>query len=66
MCTLARTGQNVAPRFGDFEAQRHWMELTLNLPIADWYRKTADNDLDYWGLDYPPLTAYLSLVHAYL
>uniref|UniRef100_A0A7S1ZDU1 Alpha-1,3-glucosyltransferase n=1 Tax=Ditylum brightwellii TaxID=49249 RepID=A0A7S1ZDU1_9STRA len=43
---------------GDYEAQRHWMELTLHLPIGDWYRY----DLQYWGLDYPPLTAY----HSYL
>jgi alpha-1,3-glucosyltransferase len=43
---------------GDFEAQRHWMELTLQLPIGDWYYY----DLQYWGLDYPPLTAYVSYV----
>lgn len=41
---------------GDFEAQRHWMELTTNLPISQWYFY----DLEYWGLDYPPLTAYHS------
>ena len=41
---------------GDFEAQRHWMELTLHLPIHQWYYY----DLEYWGLDYPPLTAYVS------
>jgi alpha-1,3-glucosyltransferase len=41
---------------GDFEAQRHWMELTWHLPIGQWYYY----DLQYWGLDYPPLTAYLS------
>jgi alpha-1,3-glucosyltransferase len=46
--------------FGDFEAQRHWLEITHNLPVADWYRATTDNDLLYWGLDYPPLTAYHS------
>jgi hypothetical protein len=22
--------------YGDFEAQRHWMELTVNLPISQW------------------------------
>jgi alpha-1,3-glucosyltransferase len=43
---------------GDFEAQRHWMELTVHVPIGDWYWY----DLDYWGLDYPPLTAYVSYV----
>jgi len=36
------------------------MELTINLPARDWYRNTTDNDLLYWGLDYPPLTAYHS------
>ena len=41
---------------GDFEAQRHWMELTIHLPIGDWYW----HDTGYWGLDYPPLTAYVS------
>ena len=42
--------------FGDYEAQRHWMELTIHLPTREWYRY----DLQYWGLDYPPLTAYVS------
>jgi alpha-1,3-glucosyltransferase len=41
---------------GDYEAQRHWMELTYHLPIYQWYYY----DLNYWGLDYPPLTAYVS------
>ena len=31
---------------GDFEAQRHWMELTIHVPINDWYWY----DLEYWGL----------------
>ncbi|EEF45622.1 dolichyl glycosyltransferase, putative [Ricinus communis] len=51
------------PKFGDYEAQRHWMEITLNLPPKDWYRNSTVNDLTYWGLDYPPLTAYQSYVH---
>ncbi|PAN49853.1 hypothetical protein PAHAL_9G479200 [Panicum hallii] len=57
------SGQGAAPKFGDYEAQRHWMELTLHLPPTDWYRNTSDNDLAYWGLDYPPLSAYQSLLH---
>lgn len=56
------SGQNTPPMFGDFEAQRHWQEIVVNLPIADWYRNTTDNDLMYWGLDYPPLTAYHTYV----
>ncbi|XP_061369046.1 probable dolichyl pyrophosphate Man9GlcNAc2 alpha-1,3-glucosyltransferase [Gastrolobium bilobum] len=51
------------PKFGDYEAQRHWMEITLNLPIQEWYRNSTSNDLRYWGLDYPPLTAYQSFIH---
>ncbi len=41
---------------GDFEAQRHWIEITTHLPMSSWYFY----DLPYWGLDYPPLTAYHS------
>ncbi len=44
--------------FGDYEAQRHWMEITTHLPISQWYF----HDLEWWGLDYPPLTAYHSWV----
>ena len=43
---------------GDYEAQRHWMEITSQLPISQWYFY----DLQYWGLDYPPLTAYHSFL----
>jgi len=32
------------------------MELTINLPVSHWYF----HDLEWWGLDYPPLTAYHS------
>ena len=49
-------GQNTPPMFGDYEAQRHWMEITIHLPFQQWYKY----DLQYWGLDYPPLTAYVS------
>ena len=52
------SGQGIPPMYGDYEAQRHWMELTVNLPLSDWY----SYDLSYWGLDYPPLTAYVSLL----
>ncbi|KAH8675471.1 glucosyltransferase [Xylariales sp. PMI_506] len=50
------SGFQKPPKFGDFEAQRHWMEITTHLPISQWYF----HDLDWWGLDYPPLTAYHS------
>lgn len=52
------SGENKPPLFGDYEAQRHWMEVTTNLAVHEWYYNTTDNDLLYWGLDYPPLTAY--------
>lgn len=52
------SGASKPPLFGDYEAQRHWMEITTNLPIQQWYYNTTHNDLLYWGLDYPPLTAY--------
>lgn len=55
------SGQGIPPMFGDFEAQRHWLEITLSLPVGEWYKHTSNNDLQYWGLDYPPLTAYVSL-----
>ncbi|WOK93716.1 putative dolichyl pyrophosphate Man9GlcNAc2 alpha-1,3-glucosyltransferase [Canna indica] len=60
------SGQGTPPMYGDYEAQRHWMEITLHTPTAEWYRNTTANDLSYWGLDYPPLTAYQSLAHALL
>jgi hypothetical protein len=56
----AYSGMGKPPMFGDYEAQRHWMEITVNLPISEWYHNTTQNDLQYWGLDYPPLTAYVS------
>lgn len=53
----SHSGKGFPPLFGDFEAQRHWMELTVALPSSQWY----SYDLKYWGLDYPPLTA----LHSY-
>ncbi|KAI1105487.1 glycosyltransferase family 57 protein [Jackrogersella minutella] len=50
------SGFRKPPMFGDYEAQRHWMEITTHLPISQWYF----HDLQWWGLDYPPLTAYHS------
>lgn len=70
-------GANTPPLRGDFEAQRHWLSLTssslgssllyspvsaasspISVPPTSWYF----HDLSYWGLDYPPLTAYHSLI----
>lgn len=57
------SGAGNPPKYGDFEAQRHWMEITLNLPVKEWYRNSTSNNISYWGLDYPPLTAYQSYFH---
>lgn len=56
------SGHAAPPMYGDYEAHRHWMEVTINLPVSEWYVQSADNDLQYWGIDYPPLSAYLSWV----
>ncbi|XP_020108916.1 probable dolichyl pyrophosphate Man9GlcNAc2 alpha-1,3-glucosyltransferase [Ananas comosus] len=60
------SGEGTPPKYGDYEAQRHWMEIALHLPPSDWYRNSSANDLSYWGLDYPPLSAYQSRAHALL
>ncbi|CAO2588223.1 Dolichyl pyrophosphate Man9GlcNAc2 alpha-1,3-glucosyltransferase [Lemmus lemmus] len=60
------SGAGRPPMFGDYEAQRHWQEITFNLPVKEWYFNSSDNNLQYWGLDYPPLTAYHSLLCAYV
>ncbi|XP_042178307.1 dolichyl pyrophosphate Man9GlcNAc2 alpha-1,3-glucosyltransferase isoform X2 [Oncorhynchus tshawytscha] len=60
------SGAGKPPMFGDYEAQRHWQEVTYNLPVHEWYFNTTDNNLNYWGLDYPPLTAYHSLLCAHV
>jgi len=31
-----RAGMHTPPRFGDYEAQRHWMEIAVNLPPEQW------------------------------
>lgn len=51
-------GQGDLRKGGDFEAQRHWMEIAVNTPVKEWYIQTETNDLAWWGLDYPPLSAY--------
>uniref|UniRef100_A0A7S3DLB5 Alpha-1,3-glucosyltransferase n=1 Tax=Palpitomonas bilix TaxID=652834 RepID=A0A7S3DLB5_9EUKA len=66
MACHGHSGEGNPPMYGDFEAQRHWMEITLHLPVRDWYKNTTDNDLQYWGLDYPPLTAYGSYLWGYI
>lgn len=54
----AYSGEGTPPRYGDYEAHRHWMEVTTSLPRSKWYTY----DVEYWGLDYPPLMAYVEWV----
>jgi alpha-1,3-glucosyltransferase len=35
LCPI-KSGAGKPPMFGDYEAQRHWMEITFNLPIEEW------------------------------
>lgn len=56
------SGKNKPQLYGDLEAQRHFMETTFQLNINEWYWY----DLEYWGLDYPPLTAYHSWLLGYI
>lgn len=66
------SGQNSPPMYGDYEAQRHWQEITYHLSPVDWYVDDSDlwpkskNNLTYWGLDYPPLTAYHSFFNGWM
>lgn len=34
--TAFSTGAGKPPMFGDYEAQRHWQEITVNLPVKEW------------------------------
>ncbi|XP_037959960.1 probable dolichyl pyrophosphate Man9GlcNAc2 alpha-1,3-glucosyltransferase isoform X1 [Teleopsis dalmanni] len=54
------SGKGTPPMYGDYEAQRHWQEITINLNPTNWYTNSSKNDMQYWGLDYPPLTAFHS------
>ena len=31
------SGAGQAPMFGDYEAQRHWMEITYWTPVGEWW-----------------------------
>jgi alpha-1,3-glucosyltransferase len=37
MAVLVSLGQGKPPMFGDYEAQRHWMEITYHLPVKQWF-----------------------------
>eukprot|EP01016_Furgasonia_blochmanni_P009688 TRINITY_DN1401_c0_g1_i8.p1 TRINITY_DN1401_c0_g1~~TRINITY_DN1401_c0_g1_i8.p1 ORF type:complete len:401 (-),score=53.88 TRINITY_DN1401_c0_g1_i8:1796-2998(-) len=60
MSFASYSGYGRIPEYGDYEVQRHWMELTINLPTNEWYVFSPRNNLTTWRLDYPPMTAYHS------
>ncbi|KAM7540544.1 hypothetical protein Aperf_G00000047173 [Anoplocephala perfoliata] len=39
------SGMASPPMFGDYEAQRYWMEITVNLPISEWYLNTSSKQV---------------------
>jgi len=41
------SGKDTPPMFGDFEAQRHWCEITLGKRWGEWYTHRED----WWLLD---------------
>ncbi len=41
------SGKGKLPMYGDFEAQRHWMEVTTHVPIKQWYAYGSE----WWQLD---------------
>ena len=52
------SGEGVAPKFGDFECHRFWMETTHHYPPSQWYVDGHHMNITYWPMDYPPLCAY--------
>ena len=52
------SGENIAPKYGDFECHRMWMEITYNTPAEKWYTDSQFMNISYWPMDYPPLCAY--------
>jgi len=54
------SGHATPPKYGDYEAQRTWIATTYTQKIQKWYT----HELQYWGLDYPPGSAYLSYIVA--
>ncbi|KAF5828838.1 ALG6, ALG8 glycosyltransferase family-domain-containing protein [Dunaliella salina] len=57
------SGAGHPPKFGDYEAQRHWMEVAIHLPPSEWYAESEFMNSSYWPLDYPPLSGYQSFIH---
>jgi hypothetical protein len=54
------SGKGHAPIYGDLEAHRNWMAITVNRPVKEWYVQEGSDP--WWPIDYPPLAAGLSYV----
>lgn len=44
-------GAGKPPMYGDYEAQRHWQEVTYNLPIRQWYVVLPCHGSGYQGVN---------------
>lgn len=54
------SGEKEGPYYGDFQAHRNWMSITVNRPITMWYDEHEEQP--WWRIDYPPIAAYLSYI----
>ena len=54
------SGENQPPNFGDFEYNRHYMEIVTSLPLYHWYLHDLGNS--NFMLKFPPLYAYHSFI----
>ncbi|GJP47767.1 hypothetical protein CLOM_g6938 [Closterium sp. NIES-68] len=68
LCTGLHPYSGMHTRLASATTRRsgNWMEITVNLPPSQWYRNSSVNDLSWWGLDYPPLTAWQSRAHGWV
>lgn len=44
-------GAGKPPMFGDYEAQRHWQEVTYNLPVHEWLVFHSSSMAKYTNID---------------
>lgn len=60
----AYSGAADYPNYGDFEAHRNWMSITVNRHIHSWYEEY--DAIPWWRIDYPPVAAYLSFFFGFI
>lgn len=58
-------GAGKPPMYGDYEAQRHWQEVTYNLPIRQWYVVLPCHSSGYQGVNGMKLF-YTSLKYTFI